>query len=86
MTLTRAQLLATPPTGRDLGPLAAPPTLSSCLARHGSTTQPIAARRVVLDGHAGVLLVLPTELPGRVRLLVVDPHCSTALADDTVGR
>jgi hypothetical protein len=84
----------TPPTGggvdrvgaRDLGPLATPGILSACLARFGSGAQPVAARRVVLDGHAGVLLVLPTELPGRLRLLVVDPRCSSVISDDLAGR
>jgi len=74
------------PSERDLGPLAAPATLDACLARFGARAQPIAARRVVLDGRAGVLLVFPTERPGRLRLLVVDPRCSAALTDDTVGR
>jgi hypothetical protein len=86
LSLTRGQLLAAPPTGRDLGPLAAPAALSGCLARFGSTPQPVAARQVVLDGRAGILLVLPTEMPGRLRLLVVDPRCSAAIADDIVGR
>jgi hypothetical protein len=48
--------------------------------------QPVAARRVILDGRQGVLLVLPTDLPGRLRLLVVDSRCGTALADTVVGR
>jgi hypothetical protein len=46
----------------------------------------VAARRVVLDGKTGVVLVLPTELPGRLRVLVVDAGCTTSLSDDLVGR
>jgi hypothetical protein len=46
----------------------------------------VAARQVVLDGRSGVLLVLPTERPGRLRMLVVDPRCTTTLADEIAGR
>lgn len=76
---------------RDYGTLADPARLASCLAAHGvpGTVTPIGARRVVLDGTPGVLLVLPTGAAARFRVLVVGEACSatapSTLADSVVG-
>ena len=76
----------------DYGPLAAPGRLASCLAGHGvpAGARPAGARQVVLDGAPGVMLVLPTGVAARFRVLVVGPGCSAespqTLADTLVGR
>jgi hypothetical protein len=79
--------------GRDYGPLADPGRLAGCLAHIGATgaTGPrvLGARQVSWAGRPGVLLVLPTAVPGRLRVLVVSPDCGanagSLLADTTVG-
>ncbi|MDQ2707413.1 MAG: hypothetical protein M3Z25_07145 [Actinomycetota bacterium] len=101
LTLSRDQLLSVTPTGQDFGALSDPATRTACLARRATTPppapgavpggasaapEPLAGRQVVLDGRPGVLMVLPTDRPGRLRLLVVDPACGATLADDIVGR
>lgn len=79
-------------TQRDLGPLSDPRLLAACEAAAGLPTQPLlGGRQVLLDGQPGVLLVLPTGVVGRFRLVVVVPECGTAeggpiLADAVVGR
>lgn len=86
LTLSHDQLLSNTPTGRDFGPLADADARSSCLSALGAPgSEPLAGRPVVLDGRPGVLLVLPTARPGRLRLLVVDPGCANVLADTTTG-
>jgi hypothetical protein len=86
LTLTREQLRTTLPTGRDFGELADPATRSACLVRLGVPgREPLAGRPVLLDGRPGVLLVLPTDRPGRLRVLVVGPTCADTLADTTTG-
>ena len=76
----------------DYGPLAAPGRLSGCLAAHGvpAGVRPVGARQVVVDGRAGVLLVLPTGTAARFRLLAVGPDCAAGqpftLSDTLVGR
>ena len=76
----------------DYGPLTDPGRLAGCLAAHGlpAGTRPVGARQVEVDGRAGVLLVLPTGVAARFRLLVVEPGCATGapltLSDMLVGR
>ncbi|MGI8816038.1 MAG: hypothetical protein ACR2G2_12395 [Pseudonocardia sp.] len=101
LTLSHDQLLSVTPTGRDFGSLSDPATRTACLTRQvaapppapgtapadaPAAPEPLAGRQVVLDGRPGVLMVLPTDRPGRLRLLVVDPECGATLADDIVGR
>ncbi|MGH3930728.1 MAG: hypothetical protein ACRDTF_12200, partial [Pseudonocardiaceae bacterium] len=61
----------------DYGPLSAPQRLRSCLTTHGGGT-PLGALEVTYEGSRGVLLVLPTDRPAQVRLLVVGPSCNSA--------
>lgn len=76
----------------DYGPLADPVRLAGCLAAHGvpPATRPIGARRVVVDGVPGVLLVLPTGVAARFRVLVVGEGCDAGapltVSDTLVGR
>jgi hypothetical protein len=76
----------------DYGPLAAPGRLDGCLAAHGAPpgTRPAGGRQVVVDGRPGVLLVLPTGVAARFRLLVVEPGCGPGtpltVSDTLVGR
>lgn len=80
------------PPGPAGGGLAADPArLAGCLAAHGAAgVRPIAARRVLLDGTPGVLVVLPTGIGARFRVLVVGEACAPGapltLADAVVGR
>jgi len=50
----------------------------------------LGARQVSLSGRAGVLLVLATDTPGQMRLLVVSPDCGPGqgevLSDRPAGR
>lgn len=95
LTLTRSSLggaldraLTTP----DYGPLAPPEQLRNCLAANGvpGGGRPLGALTVTLDGHPGVLLVLPTGRIAQVRLLVVGPDCGpddpSQMAEYLVGR
>ena len=77
--------------GRDYGPLRDPGRLAGCLARVGTPEATVlGARQVDRAGRPGVLLVLPTAAPGRLRVLVVSPDCAadtgSLLADTTAGR
>ncbi len=75
----------------DFGVLTGPGRLTSCLGAHGvpATLRVAGARRVVLDGVPGVLLVLPTGVAARFRLLVVGEDCRegtpSTLGDTVVG-
>jgi hypothetical protein len=79
-------------TQRDLGPLNNPRRLAACERVASLPAQPpLGGRQVLLDGRPGVLLVLPTGVVGRFRLVVVVPECGTSaagpvLADIVVGR
>jgi hypothetical protein len=78
----------------DVGALADPARRAACLRVTAPALPPdtalLGGRRVLLDDRPGVLLVLPGGLPGRLRLVVVDPGCGpdggTLLAETTVGR
>ncbi|MGH3937250.1 MAG: hypothetical protein ACRDTG_01230 [Pseudonocardiaceae bacterium] len=62
---------------QDYGPLASPERLRSCLTAHGGDA-PLGALQVTYAGRRGVLLVLPTDRPAQLRLLVVGPNCNPA--------
>lgn len=62
---------------QDYGPLSSPQRLRNCLAAHGGGA-PQGALEVTYAGSRGVLLVLPTDRPAQVRLLVVGPSCNSA--------
>lgn len=76
---------------RDAGPLSDPARRSACLVAHGlpADTVPLGSRQVVVDGAPGTLLVLPTGMAARFRLLAVGPTCApgspATLVDLTVG-
>jgi len=95
LALTRDTLASAVGDGldrRDLGPLNDPQQLAACQRTAGLPAQPpLGGREVLLDGRPGVLLVLPTGVVGRFRLVVVVPECGTtqtnpALADVVAGR
>jgi hypothetical protein len=88
MALTSKDL---PVGGRDYGPLRDPARRDGCLAHVGAPgASVLGARQVDWAGRPGVLLVLPTGEPGRLRALVVSPDCAAdrgeVLADTPVGR
>jgi hypothetical protein len=88
MALTSKDL---PVGGQDYGPLRDPARREGCLARVGAPgVSVLGARQVDSAGRPGVLLVLPTGEPGRLRALVVSPDCAAdrgeVLADTPVGR
>jgi hypothetical protein len=65
-----------PVSGQDYGPLADPGRRAGCLRRAGAgAVTPLAARQVSWSGRPAVLLVLPTPVPGQLRILVVTPDC-----------
>jgi hypothetical protein len=76
----------------DYGGLEEPRRLRSCLDAHGvaAGTAPVGARRVTFDGVPSLVLVLPTGVAARFRVLVVGEGCSAAVpltrADTVVGR
>lgn len=76
----------------QLGPLAAPARLSSCLdgLGYGSGTAVLGARPVEINGRPAVVLLLPADDPAVVAALAVSSRCSAAdtglLAETTVGR
>jgi len=67
---------------QDYGPLSPPQRLRNCLTANGGGAPlgslPLGALEVTLEGRRGVLLVLPTDQAGQVRLLVVGPSCNSA--------
>jgi len=80
-----------PVGGRDYGPLADPGRRAGCLDHVGAAgASVLGARQVSLSGRAGVLLVLATDTPGQMRLLVVSPDCGPGqgevLSDRPAGR
>jgi hypothetical protein len=80
-----------PVGGQDYGPLRDPARRAACLAHAGAPGATVlGARQVDWAGRPGVLLVLPTGEPGRLRALVVSPDCAAdrgeVLADIPVGR
>jgi hypothetical protein len=80
-----------PMGGQDYGPLGDPARRAGCLAHVGAPGATVlGARQVSWAGRPGVLLVLPTGEPGRLRALVVSPDCGPdrgeVLADTPVGR
>lgn len=86
LSLTREQLPTVLPSGREFGELSDPAARAGCLTRLGAAgLEPLAGRPVLLDHRPGVLLVLPTERPGRLRILVVDPGCASTLAETSTG-
>ncbi|WP_220187493.1 hypothetical protein, partial [Pseudonocardia pini] len=73
---------------RDVGALADPATLASCLVRAGvpAPDGPLLAGRPVRVGVTeGTLLVIGTGIRGRVRAVVPTLDCTSVLADLVLG-
>ncbi|MEU6699960.1 hypothetical protein [Pseudonocardia sp. NPDC046786] len=69
---------AAPGAGAPAGPLADPGRVRDCLTAAGAADPDaplLATRPYPVQGEPGVLLVLGTPEPGRLRLLVVPPDC-----------
>jgi hypothetical protein len=69
-------LLSQPP---DLGGLADPQRRVSCLGGLGypTSTSILGAKPLTIHGRAGLLLLLPGDVPDRVTAIVVGPNCSS---------
>jgi len=76
----------------EYGPLADPARRANCLGGLGypASTHVLGAREVTVNGHPGVVLLLPGTPEGTIIALAVAPNCSSAdtglLADTTVRR
>lgn len=76
----------------EYGPLADPTRRAGCLAGLGypAATPVLGAREITVNGHRGVVLLLPGTPDGTVIALAVAAHCSSAdtglLADTAVRR
>ncbi|MBS1696122.1 MAG: hypothetical protein JST91_28355 [Actinobacteria bacterium] len=91
--LSDAEIVQLADRSPDLGALADPARLASCLAGLGyaADTPVLGARPLNLrSGAPGVLLLLPSERPSTMAVRVVAPTCSSAhtglLADTVVTR
>jgi hypothetical protein len=80
MPLSDPQIIDLLSSSPDYGPLADPQRRASCLSGLGysADTTVLGARPVDVDGKAGVLVLLPGDVPKAVLALVVEPNCSSA--------
>jgi hypothetical protein len=64
----------------DYGPLADPQRRASCLSGLGysAATAVLGAQRVDMHGRPAVLMLLPSDTPRTILVLVVEPGCNTA--------
>ncbi|WP_370333562.1 hypothetical protein [Mycolicibacterium hippocampi] len=74
---------------QDLGPLADPQRLASCLTGlgHSPTLAVLGGRRVEVTGRPALLLLLPGSTPEQINAVVVAPTCNavhTGLVAETV--
>ena len=74
------QLRAALSQPQELGPLADPQRLSSCLTGLGYSPRPpvLGGRPVDVDGRPAVLLLVPGNTPEQISAVVVAPTCSAA--------
>ncbi|HEX6359745.1 hypothetical protein [Actinophytocola sp.] len=72
---------------KDYGPLGDEQGLKDCLAEHDiETTQVIGVREVMMSGNEGVAALLAGgEGAHRLRLVIVDPECTTVLTNKSLG-
>lgn len=90
--LANEEILALLTRPADLGPLADPQHLGSCLDALGypTTSTVLGARPLDVNGRPGILLLLPGDLPRRISAVVVSSNCSAAdtglLASTVVNR
>ncbi|OBH19360.1 MULTISPECIES: hypothetical protein [Mycolicibacter] len=92
LPLTEAELLELLDRSPEYGALADPGRRTGCLAGLGypASTRVLGAREVAVNGHPGIVLLLPGAATGTIVALAVAPNCSSAdtglLADTTVRR
>lgn len=92
MPLTEAEILELLDRDPDYGALADRGRRAGCLAALGypAATPVLGARQITVNGHPGVVLVLPGTSTRTIVALAVAPSCSSAdtglLADTTVRR
>lgn len=92
LPLSESEILALLDRSPEYGPLADPAHRAGCLAGLGypTSTHVLGAREITINGHAGVVLLLPGTSAGTIVALAVAPNCSSAdtglLADTTVRR
>lgn len=90
--LSTAQILALLDRRPDYGPLNDPVRRVSCLGGLGypSSTRVLGARPIQINGHPGILLILPGDTSGALAVLAVAPNCNAAdtglMADTEVAR
>ncbi|MEB3020068.1 hypothetical protein [[Mycobacterium] crassicus] len=92
LPLSQPEILALLDRSPEYGALADPARRTGCLAGLGypSSTRILGARPIEINGHPGVVLLLPGDSTGTILALAVAPSCSSAdtglLADTTVRR
>ncbi|MDD7812219.1 hypothetical protein PP713_06555 [Mycobacterium sp. CSUR Q5927] len=92
LPLTESELLDLLDRRPEYGALADPGRRTGCLAGLGypASTRVLGAREITVNGHPGVVLLLPGDSTGTIVALAVAPTCNSAdtglLADTTVRR
>lgn len=92
LPLSEPEILALLDASPEFGPLADATRRAGCLAGLGypASTPVLGAREITVNGHPGVVLILPGASAGTLVAMAVAPHCSSAdtglLADTTVRR
>jgi hypothetical protein len=92
LPLSEPEILELLDRSPEYGPLADPARRTGCLAALGypAATRVLGAREITINGHSGVLLLLPGAATDTIVALAVAPNCSSAdtglLADTTVRR
>ncbi|MGB3895854.1 MAG: hypothetical protein WA942_16575 [Mycolicibacter sinensis] len=92
LPLTESEVLELLDRSPEYGALADPGRRTGCLAGLGypASTRVLGARGITVNGHPGVVLVLPGDSAGTIVALAVAPTCNSAdtglLADTTVRR
>lgn len=92
LPLSEPELLELLDRSPEYGPLADPGRRRGCLAGLGypASTPVLGARPITVNGHAGIVLLLPGASADAIIALAVAPTCSSAdtglLADTTVRR
>ena len=92
LPLSEPELLELLDRSPEYGPLADAGRRSGCLAALGypASTPVLGARPITINGHPGIVLLLPAASADTIIALAVAPSCSSAdtglLADTTVRR
>ncbi|MDQ2628669.1 MAG: hypothetical protein M3Y90_16955 [Actinomycetota bacterium] len=92
LPLTEAEILELLDRTPEYGPLTDPGRRAGCLTALGypAATTALGAREIAVNGHPGIVLLLPGASADTIVALAVAPNCSSAdtglLADTTVRR